>query len=124
MMPYIYIINSINVALTNKKQCIFLKNCNKNKILLKTCVQCGLILGYTTITENKIQIFLNTTSNKFKIRTVSTITNKKTIKINEIKKLSNLKTSSNYILSTSCGIMTLHDAVLKNVGGIILFKIS
>lgn len=114
----------INKAYSRGYNKVLLKSFNKNNfILLQTLVTDGLIISYK-IYKNIAILYIN---NKLKTKptiNISTKLNTKSISLDELRK--NAKKngfSSYYYLNTDKGILNSYDAINKNIGGKILFKI-
>lgn len=84
-------------------------------------IKLGIILGYR-INGNILKIVINNTHSSKQIKLLSKPSMKINIKYKHILKIKNINTGSAYVLLTNKGILTLHEAINKKTGGILLFK--
>lgn len=121
---YNNIVSLINKAYSRGYNKILIKNYNSNLNLLQNFVDDGLIISYKSF-KNVVIIYIN---NKLKFKSINNIvsSNSKnsTSLINLKKQNNNNGFSSYYYLNTDKGILSSYEAVNKNIGGKILFKIT
>lgn len=132
ILTYLRCINTIRVGFINNKNIVYIYETRRAREIIQFFLRTGLILGYKVMwrSSNKVpsqrllQVLLCRQSRPRIIKTISTSTNRQTIKVNRLKKLSNLKTASTYLLLTSRGLLTTHEAVNMGLGGIVLMRID
>ena len=121
---YNNIVSLINKAYDRGYNKIIIKNYNSNLALLQNFVNDGLIISYKFL-KNTVIIYIN---NKLKFKSINNVVSNNsqssTSLINLKKQNSNNGFSSYYYLNTDKGILSSYEAVNKNIGGKILFKIT
>jgi hypothetical protein len=109
------VVNSIKIALANKKKIILMNTTIKEFFLIKIFLKLNIILFVKKINKNKILIKLN---NNFKLKLTSILKKKKlTIKQNS----KNIKKNI-FIISNNKGICISNN--INAEGGLLMFKLN
>lgn len=125
-MGLVYFISNLKICLKKKKFILLQKNSEIIIGALNSLWDDKLILGYKQLNSFFIKVYL-----KFDglgnslikdVLPVSTLGRKRFIKVSSLKK-NYVKNNTFYLLNTSRGILNCHQAIEKNVGGEVLFKI-
>jgi ribosomal protein S8 len=126
MLNYINTLNLIRLGLHHKKQTIKIVNNKNNKNLLFILLKLNVVLGWSNgLNKNKKPIYIvfcNKNINK-QLFTLVKPTKQLFLKLKNLKQLSKKFAFNNVYLSTSKGLITINEAICKNVGGILFFRI-
>lgn len=119
------LINLIKINLKYKKKFFFYKLNKKEIMIIKILIKYNIIKFIQITKNNNYIIFLNYKNDNsvFEITNLYRPSLKKLININEIN-LMTRKKNSIFILSSNKGILTNVEALAKNVGGILILKLS
>lgn len=131
-LPYISIVNNLNLILSKKKLKSSVRFSIKNYRLVKTLARVGIIQNYLLIfskKNNQLLIKFNASFYKNKpffssIKLVSTNSKTFFISLVALKKLVSFSSSTIYILNTSRGLISHFEALKYQLGGIIFCIIS
>ena len=119
------LINLIKLNLKYKKKFFFHKINKKEMVILKILIKYNIIKFIQKTQKNNFIIFLNykNNNNVFELTNLYRPSFKQLISIDEINKITKKKNSI-FILSSSKGILTNIEALIKKVGGILVLKLS
>lgn len=125
--PYSYLINSINTHASHKTLRVTLHYSRRAFELLKTLYRLGVIGNYYFSINARSERLLIIYPTYYKLtplskhfRMLSTPSHTLFISYKALRLLNKRVGSAAYILSTSVGILTHHEALRKKIGGILL----
>lgn len=131
-LPYVQLINNVNLILSKKKLKSYIRFSIKNYRLIRILLRSGIIQNYILIFSKKNNQFLikfNVSFYKTKpffssLRLVSTNSKTFFISLVALKKLISFSSSTVYILNTSRGLISHFEAIKHRLGGIIFCILS
>lgn len=127
--PHAYTINHVNITLSRKRLYTKIRYTKKTIQLIHILHKIGFLKNYLVQKIHKRKIisftifFYKNTAYYHHIRLVSTQSKKFFISLNALRKLQYSTKNSIFLLSTSLGIITHHEALERNIGGLLLCSI-
>jgi ribosomal protein S8 len=125
-MYLIQLLNSIKISSLNKKKYFYFKFNKRNLPFLRKFIQLNLISGVRILKNKKLKIFISYVNGKplyTKIKFLYKASNKFVVNLKTLVKINKYRNNGVYLLFTSKGLVTNHEAVLFNTGGILFCKI-
>lgn len=121
-MDILKLTNVIKLAFLNNSRYITIPKPNKKVEKVVDCLIKNNVI-IQQINKGECTILYINTSLKTCIKNIYKNSHKRTLTLSKLKKKYWHKTKNMYILSTSIGILSHHEAIKYGVGGVILFKI-
>jgi ribosomal protein S8 len=126
-MYLIKLLNIIKISMLNKKKYFYYSYNHRNMIFIKKLIQINLIKGLKIIGDKKIKIFIQYINDKpiySNIKFLYKPSNKFIVNLKTLIKINKYRNNGTYLLFTSKGFITNHEAVLNKTGGILFCKIN
>jgi len=120
------LLNIIKISILNKKKYFYYSYNHRNMTFIKKFIQLNLIRGSKLIGDKKIKIFIQYVNGRpiyTSIKFLYKPSNKFIVNLKTLVKINKYRNNGTYLLFTSKGFITNHEAVLNKTGGILFCKI-
>jgi len=125
-MYLIKFLNTVKINSLNKKKYFYYLYNKRNITFIKKFIQLNIIKGLKIINKRKIKIFIPYINGKPTYDTIKFLykpSNKFIVNLKTLVKINKYRNNGVYLMFTSKGFVSNHEAVLNKTGGILFCKI-